>query len=488
MDTRRHRRRLGEHLTPTAVFEQYILPAVQSRLCEYLWVDLFAGAGNLVLPLLHHIPPEERLTFFERHIRLYDVQPEMVERAVRNAVQLGVPEALARRNIQQRDTLADYPYEILQQRLPVYHITNPPYLYLGYIAKHPETQPYLRLFEGKNKGYQDLYQIALMNDLRAKIERMIYIIPSNFLFGASISNKFRDDFLPHYCIRQAIVLERDIFEHTGVHVAICFFERKQFPQKEAQQFEAVKLNHGEARRVYRLEPRYHYRAGGEFETFVQEARAPRPLHVRFYLMMDEVNANPGECPLTLVDANGYDGNDYRRIEATVSEALHSKVRSSPLFIRTLDTGSTEGRAGLYFIADSFQGADGIVVTRATFRTHPIQLFITPSLSQEESAILRDYFNLLLEYWRARTDSEFMTTYKYSESQYTRKYLGLSQAKALIETFPWLTLTSSQREWLQRAIAAGDAEGVVEFAQEDASMAIFNTTHSDSPLAMLSGGR
>ncbi|MCS7300832.1 MAG: hypothetical protein NZ556_04680, partial [Fimbriimonadales bacterium] len=276
----------------------------------------------------------------------------------------------------------------------------------------------------------------------------------------------------------AIILERDIFEHTGVHVAICFFERKPFPQKEAQQFEAIKLNHGAARRIYRLEPRYHYRAGGEFETFVQQARAPRPLSVRFYLMLSEVDTNPGAYPLTLIDANGYDGSDYQRIRATVSESLYQKLLANPLFIRTLDTGSMDGRAGLYFISEAFQGADGIVVTRATFRTHPIQLFITPTLSREESAILRDYFNLLLEYWRARTDSEFMTTYKYSESQYTRKYLGLSQAKALIETFPWLTLTAEQREWLRRAVGAGDAEAVVARVLEgNQKNLLFDCAHS-----------
>ncbi len=462
VDTRRHRRRLGEHLTPTSVFEEYILPAVQPILRDYLWVDLFAGAGNLVLPLLQCVPREERAAFFEQHIRLYDIQPTMVERAVQTAVQMHIPESLARQNIRQRDTLADYPSEILRAGLPVYHITNPPYLYLGYIAKHPETQHYLPLFEEANRGYQDLYQIALMNDLRSKIQRMIYIIPSNFLFGASISNKFRDDFLPYYRITRAVILERDVFEHTGVHVAVCFFERKPFPEKATQHFEAIKLNSNKSRRVYCLEPRHHYRAGSEFETFVQRARASRPLTVKFYLMMDEVQNCSGEYRLTLVDANGYDGSEYRRIEVNVSESLYQKVKRNPLFIRTLDTGSLDGRAGLYFIADEFQGADGIVVTKATFRTHPIQLFITPALSLEETQILRNYFNLLLEYWRSQTDSEFMTTYKYSESRYTRKYLGLSQAKALIETFPWRALSPNQRDWLARAVAAGDAEAIVEF--------------------------
>ncbi|MFN4033797.1 MAG: hypothetical protein ACK4ME_09335 [Fimbriimonadales bacterium] len=194
-------------------------------------------------------------------------------------------------------------------------------------------------------------------------------------------------------------------------------------------------------------------------------RAPRPLTVRFYLMLHEVEASPGDYPIVLIDANGYAHGEYGRITASVSETLCQKVRSNPLLLRTLDTGSLDGRAGLYWIADEFPCADGIVVTKATFRTHPIQLFITPTLNRDELCILRDYFNLLLEYWRCQTDSEFMTTYKYSESHYTRKYLGLSQAKALIETFPWLTLSSHQRDWLARVVAAGDAEALVEFLKK-----------------------
>jgi hypothetical protein len=137
------------------------------------------------------------------------------------------------------------------------------------------------------------------------------------------------------------------------------------------------------------------------------------------------------------------------------------VKANPLFVRTLDTGSTEGRAGLYFIPEAF-GADGIVVTKATYRTHPIQVFIEPRLPLEDLQLLKDYFNLLLEYFRALTDSEFMTTYKYSESMYTRKYLGLSQAKALIETFPYLELSAEERDRLRMLVQSRDAEGVIAF--------------------------
>jgi hypothetical protein len=181
----------------------YILPEIAPVLTQYRWVDLFAGKGDLIFPILERIPPADRAEFFAEHIRLYDIQPQMVAHCIQRAVALGVPEPLAREHIRQRDTLADYPDEILRSPLPVYHVTNPPYLYLGYIPKHPETRPYLRYFTGRNEGYQDLYQIALINDLRHAVPKMAYIIPSNFLFGDAISNKIRDDLLDAYTIRKA---------------------------------------------------------------------------------------------------------------------------------------------------------------------------------------------------------------------------------------------------------------------------------------------
>ncbi|BCW94675.1 MAG: N-6 DNA methylase [Fimbriimonadales bacterium] len=458
---RRRRRALGEHLTPQQLLHTYILPEITPLLTQYRWVDLFAGRGDLILPILEQIPPAERAEFFAEHIRLYDIQPQMVAQCIQRAVALGVPEPLARENIRQQDTLAHYPEEILRSALPVYHVTNPPYLYLGYIPKQPETRPYLQYFTGDNEGYQDLYQIALINDMRHRIPRMAYIIPSNFLFGFAISNKIRDDLLTYYTIRGAYLFEEALFEHTGVHVMIGFFERKPCAQREVQAFEATKINHTVQRRLYRLSPKQHYRAGGEFEEFTARYRAARPLQVSYYLHHTTVEQHRGEHLLRLIDANDFSGKGYRVLETRVDAALYEQVRANPLFVRTLDTGSADGRAGLYSIPEQF-GVDGIVVTKATYRTHPIQLFIEPRLPLDDLLWLKDYFNLLLEYLRAQTDSEFMTTYKYSESAYTRKYLGLSQAKALIETFPYLELTPEEQKTLRQLVRVGDAEGVVGF--------------------------
>ncbi|MCD6086031.1 methyltransferase domain-containing protein, partial [bacterium] len=128
----RTRREFGAHLTSVDIFKKFIFPEIKDILHKYVWVDLFCGEGNLILPILEVIPKREREIFFKEHIFLFDIQKEMVEKSIRNAQKYGISVELARKNIRTRDTLADYPKFIKNLKYPVYHITNPPYLYLGY--------------------------------------------------------------------------------------------------------------------------------------------------------------------------------------------------------------------------------------------------------------------------------------------------------------------------------------------------------------------
>ncbi len=151
--------------------------------------------------------------------------------------------------------------------------------------------------------------------------------------------------------------------------------------------------------------------------------------------MDEVEKNKGINPVSVMDVGVFDGKEYEKKILYVNDKLYEKIKSNILFVRTLDTGRQEGRAGLYVVKDVY-GVDGILVSKEKYRTHPIQLFFSPSIPVDVQLLLKDYFNMVLEYFRGLTDSEFMTTYKYSDSEYTRKYLGLSQVKVIIETFPY----------------------------------------------------
>ncbi len=457
------RRTYGEYLTSISIFKNIILPEIKQEIYTYRWVDLFCGEGNLVLPILELVPENKRVEFFKKHIFLFDIQKEMIERAILNALKYGIPKEIAQKNILQRDTIKNYPAFIFDSNLPVYHITNPPYLYIGYIAKHKETQKYLEYFQGVNEGYQDLYQLALINDLRNGVKKMAYIIPSNFLFGFSISNKIRDDFFPYYTIRKAFIFEKKIFEFTGTNVIICFFERKKIPKREKIIFDGVKINKKTQKKVYVLDPKNHFRAGNEFEEFIKQYKTSKPLKVSYYLTMEEVEENKGNKKIKVIDANAFNGKEYKKKVIYINDKLYNKIKSNILFVRTIDTGRFEGRAGLYLINEVF-GVDGILVSKSRYRTHPIQIFFTPQLSKDEQILLKDYFNIVLEYFRKKTDSEFMTTYKYSNSEYTRKYLGLSQVRGLIETFPILSLKGWKRNEFENLINKKDTEGVISFVK------------------------
>ena len=444
------RRAFGQHFTSISICQEFIIPEIESILNDYIWVDLFCGSGNLILPILDRVPKDKRIDFFKEKIYLFDIQEECIEESRVNAGNYGIPYEIAKNNITLRDSIKNYPNFLNDLNLPIFHITNPPYLYLGYIVKNRETQKYLPLFKGQNKGYQDLYQLALINDLRNNISKMIYIIPSNFIFGNSVSNKIRDDFFPHFNIAKTIIFEKKIFEYTGMNVMINFFERKKNSDNEPVQFSGKKIGKEIEIKNYILKPKYHYKAGNEFEEFIERFKSKKPLKLHYYLKKKEIEENNGDNKLSVIDANGYKGGKYQENEIFVNNQMEKQILLNILWVRTVDTGSWDGRVGLYQIRKSFQ-VDGILVTKNTYRTNPIQIFFDTPISQENQHLLLKYFNLLIEYLRTESDSEFMTTYKYSSASYTRKYFGLSQAKKLISTFPINDLNDNELNEFERIV-------------------------------------
>ena len=457
-----NRRTLGVHLTSKHIFIEYIFPSIKDILYDYIWVDLYSGEGNLILPILDYIPEHKRCLFFKENILLFDVQEEMVSKSTANAISYGIPLETANCNIKLRNNLESFPESLKQKGKPIFHITNPPYLYLGYIRKHKETEKHLKYFKEENKGYQDLYQIAMINDLRSKIDKLIYIIPSNFIFGSAVSNKFRLDFLKFYNIQKMFIFETKIFEHTGQNICICFFKRKKDEKQEVQRFSAKKFKKDNVilEREYVLKPEFKYRGGSEFDDF-NKNKPKKPLKVTYYLLKDDVEKNSGNLVISAIDTSNYISNKYIKLDLNVNKEQYEKIKSNHLFIRTVDTGSMEGRCGLYKIKDIF-GVDGVYVSGNTYRTSPIHIFLEPTLSKEKQDILLKYFNLMLEHFRDKLDSEFLTTYKYSTAQYTRKYMGLTQVRSLIQTFPLIDTSPEEDKELMKVLKSGEITKVIDF--------------------------
>ncbi|MEM4295771.1 MAG: N-6 DNA methylase, partial [Candidatus Anstonellales archaeon] len=434
------RRIFGMHFTPIEIFNEYILPQIKSVLYKYTWIDLFCGEGNLILPILNLIPYQDRRLFFKEHILCYDISSDAVNKAINTAINYGIPEDLAKENIKVRDTLKDYPE--INSKYPVFHITNPPYLYLGYIRKHKEASNKLIYFTGINRGYQDLYQIALINDLRHGINNMIYIIPSNFLFSDSGANKIRKDFLRHYKINSCYIFEKKIFNYTGTNVLIVNFERTNLVNSKIE-FNAYKINSHIEKKKYVLYEINNFKPNNEYYDYIKNNFKKDHLNVKFYLNYTELEENKGSNKVILLNSKNYKHGVYTKETFYVNDALYKKITSNPLFVRTVDTGSLNGKAGLYLIYDEF-GADGIFVKGQTYRTNPIQIFIEPEITKNESYKLMKLFNNILNNLRDKTGSDFMTTYRYADNpKYIRKYLGLKQVKEILTTISIKDLRNTQ---------------------------------------------
>ena len=148
----------------------------------------------------------------------------------------------------------------------------------------------------------------------------------------------------------------------------------------------------------------------------------------------------------------------------INDELKHLVESNILFVQTVDKGSLNGRVGLRLIEDSFN-VKGIYVSSNTYRTHPIQIFLEPIINKEDQLLLMDYFNFILEKFRKELDSEFLTTYKYSDATYTRKYLGLTQVRMLIESFPIRVITDINKKELSELIKEKNFQKIKEYLEE-----------------------
>ena len=91
--------------------------------------------------------------------------------------------------------------------------------------------------------------------------------------------------------------------------------RKEIPNEEPQSFEGLKFKEKKVslKRKYTLKPKYKYRAGSEFDVFLEENRNFSPLKVSYYLRKEEVLNNHGRLEIKVIDANQYENNQYKNL-------------------------------------------------------------------------------------------------------------------------------------------------------------------------------
>jgi hypothetical protein len=420
------KKKYGIFLTPIEIFEKYIYDNIKDKINDYVFVDFFCGSGNLILPILNHIPRENRNEYFKNHIFLFDILDNQVETAIKNAINLGIDESIARENIKQRDTIKNYPKELVDKfGDKLFHITNPPYGNVHFIGRsfYKENMQY---FTGRYQKFQDLYQLALINDFDNNIKNLIYLIPTNFINGDASSNKIRSEFFTKYTIQKAISFERQIFEETGITISIFFFEKIE-KQLDEIRFINKKIGYTYSKDIETaLIKKYNYRNGWQALEWIKNNTKADKLNASFKLKIKEVEQNKGSIKALFYIPNSKEYKEY-----LINQSLYDKIKSNPLYIRIVDGGSKEKKIGLYSIEDL--KCDGII-SADLHRISAMQVFFKEKLTKEQIKKVISLFNQRLNYLRDLTDSDFLLTFQTPYgNEYIKKYLSIKQAKEILKT-------------------------------------------------------
>jgi len=278
-----------------------------------------------------------------------------------------------------------------------YIITNPPYL-----AKNKTKNKDLFFAYDTNDLYKASLKMIMGYDIFAKsycrdgCEGGIIIVPLNFFSDRDW--KLRRDFLEKYKVISLNIFEERVFKDTSY--TVCAFNFKKREKDELQRFRI---------RIY---PDYLT------NSQVRTESGGTGYHLRPTLS-DNNNYTIGYQFNELIR----DKSKKVKVSRLVENVELGDNFISKLYLRSIDTGSMEGRIGLSIKNEPFYGK---ISTRTS-----ATIVLSEVFSEEEQLIVVKKFNDILEKYRKKYYSLFLTNFRNSTSHYARKRIDFKMAFDLI---------------------------------------------------------
>jgi len=307
-------------------------------------------------------------------------------------------------------------YDIDTNLLNVEHrnsFLNPPVLKGKYVITNP---PYLAKNKTKDKTVfnaydtDDLYKASIKMvsgwDIEKKIysrvnecEGGIFIVPLNFFCDRDY--RLRSQFIQKYKIISFNVFEEQVFSDTTYTVCSFNFSKRK------------KCTH----------------SLGKCECFRFKVRVYPD-----YDINEEDKKRGHSIRLTLSEHNNYTiGYEFDKLIKNKSVIKVGRLRKgqplkegwvvSKMFLRAVDTGSQEGRIKLSIKDEPFYGK----ISDRTSAT----IVLSKSLSEKEQELIIKYFNEILEGYREKYHSLFLTNFRNSTASYARKRINFTTAFNLV---------------------------------------------------------
>jgi len=286
-------------------------------------------------------------------------------------------------------------------------LLNPPDLKNKYVITNP---PYRAKNKSKDKEIfecykaDDLYKASIKMIIGWDIEEQNYnddkacdggilIVPLNFFSDRSY--QLREDFMTRYKVISLNIFEETVFKDTTY--TVCAFN-------------FCKMNKGSLQRFrVRIYPDY----------LVNKEVQNRGYHLRPTLSIN----NKFTIGYSLHQMIQNKSNKIKVARLVKDREIEPGWKISKLFLRAIDTGSNEGRIKLSFREDALYG-------KVSERTHAT-IILSEELTETEEKTIIEKFNEILEEYRLKYHSLFLTNFRNSTASYARKRIEFKMAFNLI---------------------------------------------------------
>jgi len=255
-------------------------------------------------------------------------------------------------------------------------LTNVPFLGKNKTEKNYESKLPFELYQT-----DDLYKSALLSIIRNDPSSGLIILPLNF-FSSTKNPQSRIGFISNFKVLKVRVFEEQVFDDTGYTICVILFQKN-------EKFDCSN------------------------QTINFEFK-PKGL-------IKEIN-------LTLSDNYQIANDFYQMIDVEpifrVRRAKTEQEINSKIVLRAIDTGSQNGRIGLFL-------SENKRYLKKTDRTFA-NIILNKDLTIKQQESLCQKFNEIIEFFREKYNSIFLTNFRESTKSYSRKRIDFKDAYKLIE--------------------------------------------------------
>ena len=400
----------GQHYTPKVLTIKHIKDLTEVKNKKLRVVDPFVGEGNLLIDYLSIFNRSEQIEILEKKlIKGFDIDKSTIKK-VRNRFkeEYKISDELLKSLFEVNNSLKNK-----RTKKNDFILTNPPYL-----ARNTCKKKYNEEFNinFKDNNYIDYYEMSL--DIYGKNEG-IWIIPSNFI-SSDLLNKKRKELLKLFNIENINLFEIPIFEGTNISV-VTFILKKKKETQSVLNINFIKYDR-EIKKEIDIDENGNICSEWIKETKIKENNAIQGLL--------RENIEIGNIDIIVLNEN------YKIEKMKITEDEKNRITKNILFLRSTDTGTKEGKLGLYELKElfpkSFYKKEPItLLTKKTSRLC-VPIFFKDELTKEEQKKIKENVNKKLEKLRNKYNSIFLTNFKNTTNSIARKRITFKEIYGLIE--------------------------------------------------------